>query len=421
MKPKNKTQEKILSLSKKLPKITAVQKAWAFKNCFPNWGYRTKKEYVCFECGHRWPNKGEENTCPECGSAFELLGTKARTCSGKEYAAILTVSNGYQVVRYFWVEKSCKVGKKAQYFWSEVVQLWYDSNGKETIIAKRTGMSYFYYDLWSFNSEMEIRNFHQRYRLFPFVYPRQKVIDIIKRNGFEKDCHPISFSDLFPAIITDCRAETLLKAKQMNLLGYYLVKGFNLDKYWPTVKICIRNNYIVSDVTNWQDMVDNLTVFGKDTRNPKYVCPENLQQAHDYWAKKRAEFRRKQTAEENAKKIREAEAQFQQEKEKFFDLLIKSKDIEITPLKSVQEFQIEGDVLHHCVFENKYYAKPESLILSAKKGEQRLETIEVNLESFDIRQSRGKFNQPTEYHDEIIKTVKKNIRKIKKVLELEVA
>jgi len=422
MKPKNKTQKNILAWSRKFRKISAIQSQWASDNCFPKLAYRTKKEYVCFECGHRWPNKGEENTCPECGSAFEFLNSKARSDKRMEYMAILTVSHGYQVVRYFAVQKKCKVGFKADYFISEVVQHWINARGEVTLLAINTGMSYFYYDLWSYGSKMQIRGFHQRHRIFPFVYPRQNIIPVIKRNGLAGDLHDFCPYDLLPALIKQSKVETLFKAKQFDVLAKYFYKSFPVDKYWPMIKICIRNNYLITDAQIWEDYLTALSFFGKDTRNSKFICPENLNEAHDFWVKKLAAYNEKIDKQEKEKKIRKAEIEYQKEKQKYFDLIFKKDDIQIAVLKNVNEFLEEGNDLQHCVFENEYFKKRDSLILSAKKGEQRLETVEVSLKDFDVMQSRGMFNQETEYHDLIIKTVKKNMRKIeRKALELEVA
>lgn len=41
-------------------------------------------------------------------------------------------------------------------------------------------------------------------------------------------------------------------------------------------------------------------------------------------------------------------------------------------------------------------------------GDKRIETIEVNLETLDVVQSRGVCNNNTEYHERIIQLVKKN-------------
>jgi len=69
--------------------------------------------------------------------------------------------------------------------------------------------------------------------------------------------------------------------------------------------------------------------------------------------------------------------------------------------------------MHHCVFTNGYYKKKDSLILSARVGQRHVETIEINLKTLAIVQSRGVCNQNTEYHERIIGLVKKNINLIR--------
>jgi hypothetical protein len=84
-------------------------------------------------------------------------------------------------------------------------------------------------------------------------------------------------------------------------------------------------------------------------------------------------------------------------------------------LESVAEFMEEGDKMHHCVFTNEYYLKPDSLVFSAMIGDQRIETVEVSIEQMKVVQSRGLLNKNTEYHDRIINLVNKNINKIKSI------
>ena len=45
--------------------------------------------------------------------------------------------------------------------------------------------------------------------------------------------------------------------------------------------------------------------------------------------------------------------------------------------------------MHHCVFDNAYYLKENSLILSATIEGRRIETIELNLDTLKVVQSRG--------------------------------
>ena len=52
--------------------------------------------------------------------------------------------------------------------------------------------------------------------------------------------------------------------------------------------------------------------------------------------------------------------------------------------------------------------------MSARMKEERLETIELNLDEMKITQCRGERNQITPYHDNIIKLVEDNMGLIKK-------
>ena len=61
--------------------------------------------------------------------------------------------------------------------------------------------------------------------------------------------------------------------------------------------------------------------------------------------------------------------------------------------------------MHHCVYANRYYRRSECLIMTAIVGEKHVETIEVNLKSFQIVQSRAVCNGTSEYHDRIIQLV----------------
>jgi len=69
----------------------------------------------------------------------------------------------------------------------------------------------------------------------------------------------------------------------------------------------------------------------------------------------------------------------------------------------------EGEKMHHCVFTNEYFKKKDCLILSARIGKKHIETVEVNLKTLQVVQSRGVCNKNTEYHNRIIGLVKQNI------------
>ena len=108
------------------------------------------------------------------------------------------------------------------------------------------------------------------------------------------------------------------------------------------------------------------------------------------------------------------EKTYAQEKGRFFGICFGNEHIVITVVQSVAEMVEEGKAMHHCVYACGYYKKKESLILSAKdKDGNRIETIELNLKTFKVVQSRGVCNSNTPMHDEIINLINNNINLIK--------
>lgn len=82
-------------------------------------------------------------------------------------------------------------------------------------------------------------------------------------------------------------------------------------------------------------------------------------------------------------------------------------------LPTVKAFEEEGEIMHHCVFANRYFTKQDSLILSVRDSHgERLETCEIDLEKKEIAQLYGKYNKFTDYHDDIKKLITFNLNKI---------
>ena len=120
--------------------------------------------------------------------------------------------------------------------------------------------------------------------------------------------------------------------------------------------------------------------------------------------------------EKKRKQAIKDEKEYLKQKGRFFGIAFGDNLIQIGVLQSVMDFLEEGKEMHHCVFTNKYYRKSESLILTARIGNKRIETVEVNLKTLSIVQSRGVCNNNTEYHERIIGLVKKNMNLIRQKL-----
>ncbi len=417
MKPKNKFQQRIAELSKSLSPITQAQVKWGNSTCIEHFGRRTKAGVIsCLECGHQWTDKTTDShcTCPNCRTKLMIADTRKRVCKDYQYFCVVTSCAEFQVLRFVYIDYRASVGQKAHYFNSEVIRLWIAPNGKHATIARLRPMSCFV-DTWNFSSSLELRPNKMYYNAVPTaVYPRQKLIPEIKRSGYIGEFHGLTPFDLFHFILTENKAETLLKAGQAKLLKFFASRSSqNIGDYWASIKICIRNDYKIEDAQMWCDYIDLLRFFGKDLHNAKYVCSADLTAEHDRYVKKKRVFLENERIAEQRKRAIEDESKFQEMKAKFFGLLITDGQIEVRVLESVEEVMQEGDFLKHCVFTNNYHLKPDSLILSACIGNEKIETIEFSLSKMQVVQCRGLLNKNTEYHDQIINLVNKNKRKIR--------
>jgi DNA-directed RNA polymerase subunit RPC12/RpoP len=418
MKPKNKFQKQVLEASQNLPPVSKAQIQWAYRNCMQHIGRRTAKGVViCLECGHEWTDKTVEKhcACPHCNTKLQIADTRQRVFKGYEYFCIVTVCAGFQVLRFFYLQSYAKKGEKAQYFHSEVAQKWIAPDGRYATMAKLRPMSY-YADTWNFSSTLEIRPERPLYNTVPTgVYPRQKLIPELKRSGYKGEFYNLTPFELFHALLTDSRAETLLKAGQTDLLNFFTQNGFrHIDRYWTSIRICIRNAYRVEDASIWRDYIDLLRFFGKDLYNAQYVCPAGLKAEHDRYVRKKREWQERERREQARKKALEDEAVFREMKSRFFGLRFTDGLIQVRVLESVEEIMQEGNILHHCVFLSGYHLKPDSLIFSASVDGKQMETVELSLSKWQVLQSRGTCNKNTEYHERIIELVKKNISLIRK-------
>mgnify|MGYP001701115717 CR=1 FL=1 len=421
MKPRTPIQQEVARLSERLPKLTATQRAYAFRHCFKHYAIkRADGTNICTECGHSW--RSEHNladtvcgcTCPHCGMELEALRTRKSVFSENEYFCIITTCKQYQVIRFFFVKSQYKAGQAAGYSIYEVVQRWISPKGTTVTIARLRGMSILYYDLWAEYSDMEVRknNKLRAYDINPVcTYPRQRFIPELKRNGFNGEYHNILPYDLFTAILSDSRAETLLKAGQYPMLRHYIRSSFDIERYWASVKICIRNGYTIADGSMWRDTIDLLRHFGKDTNSPKYVCPSDLKSEHDKLVARRNRQRERERTEQQRMKAIEDEKNYLKTKGMFFGLAFSDNLILVKVIESVEEMETEGRLMHHCV--GGYHNRKNSLILSARIDGRRIETVEVSLKTFEVVQCRGVCNENTEYHDRIIALVNSNMSLIR--------
>lgn len=426
MKPRTKLETKIVELSSTLPPLSDTQRVWAIKNVYSGLGYRaTAQKIWCSCCGLiiDLPNNKKEQTCHYCGAKLTIEEKRKRVERYKDYFTILTTCKGFQVVRQFVIERSVKKGSLPSVEIWEVIQNWIDAKGKEIIMARPTTMSYNWYDLWDYSKPLSIKKCKQSSSYYvnkyeekaKFIYPVKRIIPRLKTHGYLGKDVNLPLNELFKLLLSDHEAECLMKNKQFSLLRYKWSRGCGEYRlpFQHSIRIATKHKYIIEDASMWLDYLEALDALGIDIHNPKYVCPKDLTSAHDYYMAKKKKLQEKLDKQRRIEQTKRNEADYLNAKSKFFGICFGNDNIVITAIKSVAEMMEEGDVMHHCVFHGGYYKKDDSLILSAKdKTGKRIETIEVNLKTYKVVQSRGVCNQNTPHHEEILRLMEKNMNKI---------
>lgn len=422
MKPRSKRQVLVSQLSERLPVLAGQLEPWAFKNCIDHVGYRNKMWTSCLSCGQVWPTtsmKIKTEVCPGCGWKLKLDTTRKQKARQWARFAVLDVVEDFQVIRFFDINCHLKASQKPRVYNREIMQHWILPDGEFEIISSQVGglgLSYEHFgyemslknkkDLWKYNIEV--------YK----IYPKMKLFPIYKRNGFNARLTDIRPFDLLRILPSDPKVETLIKAKQLSLMSAHMSdRGSGTRRHWPSIKIAIRNNYIVKDAITWLDYLDLLNYFGKDLRSAKYVCTPHVAKEHDRLVKKKRDIEKLQDLERRKKQIEADQKRYEKAKAIFFGIAFTKQDLEVKVLQHVKDFIEEAETHKHCVYSNRYFDKEDSLILSAQVNGVRIETIEISLSQMKIVQSRGLQNKATDYHQRIIDLVNNGLQVISNTYE----
>jgi len=422
--PKTIVEKQLAALSASLAPTGEEVFTWAEQNIFLKWGVLSRSKFYCLDCSHVWKPSCKSTcdkftTCPACKGKLKMMPYNQVHFKETEYFAVIDRCAEFQVVRMIISHKHMKKNFVPTYFHKEVMQHWINPKGEVRTFALSTNVFSSTLDAWKFYSPLEIKpkDFirNAKYYINPFkVYPQMKVLPILKRNGFKTSVYDIAPHLFFSSILSDPIAETLLKSRQLNLLQYYLGASRQcIKRNWQAVKTVIRNGYKITDVQTWEDYLELLRYFKKDLCSPLYVCPDNLHEAHDHFVKKKREQLRKKKLHDLRLEIEKAQKRYASDKKRFFGLLFKENELSISVIENVGDFMQEGDDLGHCVFTNEYYARKDSLILSAKMGEKSVETIEISLSKMEILQCRGMKNKPSKHHSQILRLLSENLYQIR--------
>ena len=164
------------------------------------------------------------------------------------------------------------------------------------------------------------------------------------------------------------------------------------------------------ELTILLDYMDLLEYFGKDPNRYNYQDMDLVSREHNRLVRKQEEIIERQRLEERKKQEKEKLA-ILESKSKYFGITFGNDTMQVIVLSSIEEYQKEGKLQHHCVYSNSYYGKKDSLVLSARMRdapEKPVETIEISLKTGKILQCFGPCNSHTELHQEILDLVNAN-------------
>lgn len=413
MRARTRFQHKVVAANERLLPITEAQQQWAFHNTMAHYAYRTPSgKTTCLDCGHHWHTEGELDTClcPHCGTELRIKDTLQRTARQRSTFSVLTTQDGLQVQRVYRMDATFSKSSRPTFYAMEVSRMWIDANGKTAVTALRRCLGR-YLDSFIYDNTLELRQPSEVYDYIAdntFIYPRYNVLPIFRRNGLKGSFPDIAPMPLLKAILHDHRAETLLKAGRTTELAYFINNPRAFDTCWQSLKIVIRQHYAIADIQLWEDLIRLLQRQGKDTHNAHYVCPNDLTAAHGIALRQVKTVDERKEREKKRKEALANEKAFHDLKSKFFGLSFTDGLITVSVLDSVTAYLDEALAMHHCVYDLRYYLKPESLCLSARIDGKRVETVELSLTDYKVLQSRGVCNANTEYHDRILELVNNN-------------
>lgn len=382
MKPRNKIQREVVAISANIPPITDKQKQWGITHCY------TAKERTYEKTMHR-------------------------------YFVISSRVKNWQVCRFFQIIK-----QRQLYELIEPVRLWFNENGHMELEAMSRFCMGGSMDIWLVDSDLSLKPAPALYKDYTLMLPISaskitSVLPILKRNGLKGSFHNMQPRDVIEGLLKNNMFETLWKCKQYSLLhalAYNWDRDYNDADKMAAVKIVLRHGYKVTDGRIWLDMIDMLKRAQKDIRNPKLVCPYDLEKAHDKamdLCNKYEERQRKIAERKKLLEDKKAAKKYSIARKCFMGLKLTDGTIVIQVLPTVNAVMKEGEAMHHCVFAAGYYKRLDRLLLTAKVNGERAETIEVDLKRYKLVQSRGVCNQNSKYHDKIIRLVNENMNVIR--------
>lgn len=385
------TQKKCLQWAYELPELTEAQKAYCIKRLPAiKFKYRNK-EYVT-----------------KTGKETLKYNSRLRNGEGHDifYYLVITTYNGVQVFRHFWAVKFFDIYDNVNVVFHEVYQNWIKPDGERIVTGRAKspmrGADYFIVD-----SNYGIRK-PSYYSYYGYDYSGQYVIkqerfaDYIIKKGINSLMENENAVNYVTTVLKHNIYERLLKMGLLNKNAFSAHKN-ELEKYFRQIVLANRVGYKPDDWQMWIDCIRMREELGYDINSRKYLCIENLEKEHNKLQVKINKIKQEKELKEEAK----YNPVMLKKLGKCANICIKKDNLEIKTLKNVEQVFDVAQIHKHCVYSQKYYKQPNTLLLEAYCDNIPKETIEYDMKTNKVLQSRGTCNQSTEYHDVILEMMSK--------------
>lgn len=438
MKPRTKIEKEVDALVPMLKPIGDKETQIGYKRLY-SVGYTkrcSKTKCHCYECNtdYERSNVGKRDVCPNCGRRNIIVEKLPN--DDYQYLAILERVKEWQVVRYLYFVRTYSHGTSHHICYGEMCQVWVHEKRGEVARARNWNMwGAWHANPWSSDSEISIKDQcrysqgymvdRDQYNFIAKVHVRSLIPLIRKYGGYKvNEQGPL---DTVRLLLKSSHHATLYQTGQLEVFGHCNYEKLNVPprehpdwpSVWQMVKICTRHGYIIKDYTTWFDIMQLYGNMGKDLHSPHYLCVpyDEITRTHDRLVRRQMRRDEDRRIEDMGEQLLKDKTMMRKANNRYKRLIgklmlgvhLEVNDISIKPLQSVKEFYEEGKMMHHCVFTNKYFTRQHCLILSAKRKDKRLATIELNTDSFRIVQCRGPHNSVPTMDELIRETITKNM------------
>jgi len=425
MEARSKLELRVTELSSQLLELDDYQKKWVFDNCLEHKAFANKTSVFCLDCGEKFPKEEisrMRGTCPHCNTKLKVSSSSKRTDMQHTFVALTLPYYEFQVVQNFEVVVYYKKSQKPRIFIRNILEYWINDKQRNTMIGHLDKPSWsggYWGGDWSIRKTSKRWN-SPKYRVYPQAYiPGSSIKKEYLKIGITSKMKWMMIPEMISLVKEYPKAETLLKAKQYEMLYHMTDKPYHIVDRWNSIKICLRNKYKVKDAGIYFDYLALLENLGKDLRNAKYVCPKNLKAAHNEYVAKRQRQRDREAQlrdqereeEERVRKAYLAKFPYKKRKALYMGLSFSRKDLKISFLESEKAIKEEGEILYHCIYTSEYQNK-DTLLFSATVDGEKVATIEVDVERRKVLQVRGYDNNVTKWDNNIITLVQRNMKVI---------